>query len=96
MFGFRVAYKQAYLDMLGLDAMDKITGFTGAVVSISFDVSGCVQAYLQPKAKQSKDADDSGRWFDVKRLDLGGRLVNVPDFSDPPGPAEKSAPRSGW
>jgi hypothetical protein len=84
---------ESHLELLGRRAEDKITGFKGVVSSISFDLYGCVQAWLtQPIGKDGKQPD--GAWFDVKRLTkLSRPVMPAPDFALPEiGPAEKSSP----
>lgn len=67
------------LAMLGLQAKDKITGFEGVVSSIGFDLYGCVQAVLTPPV--DKDGKpEGGHWIDVKRLELGARVMDPPKF----------------
>jgi hypothetical protein len=85
------------LKMLGLKATDKVTRFEGVVSSVSFDAYGCVQAAITPPARDGKLGE--GHWFDVKRLELGDRVMEAPRFSDTAmgdeiGAAEKPAPRS--
>ena len=85
----------AHIDLLGKTAKDLITGFTGVVSSVSFDLYGCIQVALTPPVdKDGKLAD--GRWLDVNRLEIldEKRCMPVPKFSATPakhdhGPAEK-------
>jgi hypothetical protein len=95
-----------HIDLLGRTAKDRVTGFTGVVVTISFDLFGCVQAILSPPVNKDGKKED-GHWFDVNRLELQGksRKMPVPEFGDAPaefgatpqthshGPAEKPAGR---
>ena len=90
------------IDLLGLKVTDKVTGFEGVISSIGFDLFGCVQAVLAPRANADGKTEDS-RWFDVQRLevDTDNRVMPVPDFkamAKKPaeyshGPAEKPAVR---
>lgn len=66
------------LNTLGMDAEDRVTGFTGMVSSVSFDAYGCIQVVLQPRVQDGKMED--GRWFDIKRLKLGDRVLQAPPF----------------
>jgi hypothetical protein len=81
-----------YMRFLGLRVKDRVTGFTGVVSSICFDLYGCVQAAVSPPAKDEKLED--GRWFDLKRLDIQDEtpVMELPSFSNVPGGAEKSQP----
>ena len=91
------AYKK-HIELLGLKAKDKITGFSGTVDSICFDLYGCVQASLKPK--MGKDGRiPEGYWFDVTRLQIKDdkRTVAFPDFYEGyisegrKGPTDKQA-----
>lgn len=83
-----------YLQLLGTQQKDRVTGFRGFVASISFDAYGCVQAYVTPAEKDGKLPD--GHWFDVKRLlSAGKRVMPVPVFAGAnrePGGIDKPAP----
>jgi hypothetical protein len=61
---------EAALDMLGHRATDRVTGFTGVISSMCFDLYGCIQVLLTPKAKDDADKIEQGPWFDVNRLQL--------------------------
>lgn len=56
-----------HINLLGLKAKDAVTGFSGVVTSISFDLYGCVQAIVTPPVDKDGNAKD-GRWFDIIRL----------------------------
>ena len=74
------AYRK-HIELLGLQAEDKITGFSGTIDSICFDLYGCIQASLRPK--MDKDGKiDQGHWFDVTRLKINEkkRVVDFPNF----------------
>lgn len=74
--------EKTHLDLLGKTARDRVTGFSGVVASISFDLYGCVQAVLTPPIdKDGKPVQ--GCWFDVNRLDVTKheRVMPVPDFT---------------
>jgi hypothetical protein len=88
-----------HIDLLGKTAKDRVTGFTGVVVTVSFDLFGCVQAILQPPVEKDGKRPD-GCWFDVNRLEVKGkgRVMPVPEWGATPqthdhGPAEKPAGR---
>lgn len=88
-----------HLDRLGLYATDRVTGFSGVVVSISFDLYGCVSGLLHPGVDEKGQMKDQ-QWFDIARLRSSGLpLMTPPDFiagdiaEGKKGPAEK--PPSG-
>lgn len=90
------------INLLGLKARDKVTGYRGTITSISFDLYGCVQVALTPDAKEGEGKLEHGHWFDVHRLDVSNtRVMPVPDFkamaTKPEefshGPADKAPPK---
>jgi hypothetical protein len=72
--------------LLGFAVRDVVTGFTGVVTSISFDLYGCVQAIVSPGCDE-KGKLDEGRWFDTKRLVATSDepVMAVPSFVAVPG-----------
>jgi hypothetical protein len=70
-----------HLSLLGLRCKDKVTGFTGVVASVSFDLYGCVQAIVNPGLNQSGVLGDQ-QWFDVSRLEITDPtpVMEVPNF----------------
>lgn len=82
-----------HLNLLGHKVTDRVTGFTGVVTSVSFDLYGCIQAIVHPGLdKDGKPSDQC--WFDVNRLQVtGDRVMPKPDYlrsaPDTKGPAEK-------
>lgn len=73
---------------LGMAVRDRLSGLTGIVVSVSYDVSGCVQGFVRPKNKDNKISE--GFWIDTKQLIMlkYPRAMPVPDFGNPPGAQE--------
>jgi len=93
-----------HVDILGRQVRDRVTGFEGVAASVSFDLYGCVQVVVTPKAKDGETK--SGVWLDIQRLEITDptRVMPVPSFellatrpepASPPvhthGPAEKPA-----
>lgn len=88
----------AHVDLLGKTARDKVSGYQGVVVTVAFDLFGCVQAILKPPVDKDGKIQD-GHFFDVNRLEIvdAPRVMPVPEYASKPaehkhGPAEK--PRS--
>lgn len=81
-----------HLALLGMQVRDRVTGFSGIVTSICFDLYGCVQVVVVPDAGAKNELAD-GRWFDEKRLEVTGDkpVMEVPTFEVIPGPAAKPA-----
>ena len=73
---------EAYLDLLGQKATDKITGVKGVITSISFDLFGCIQAIVKPAGLDKDGKMQDGYWLDVQRLDVekGKPMMDRPDF----------------
>lgn len=74
---------------------DRITGFSGTVVSISYDVAGCVHGLLSPEAKEGKLLERE--WFDTKRLQAidAPPKMEPPTFGQPPGGEDLPKRRDG-
>lgn len=70
-----------HLDMLGFPVKDKVTGFKGVVVSIGFDLYGCIQAVVNPGLDKEGKTMES-MWFDVNRLEVTAkkRVMGVPNW----------------
>lgn len=69
-------------NMLGRKGKDVVTGFSGIVSSLSFDLYGCVQAVLTPEVdKEGKPKD--GHWFDITRINITDKnpVMRLPDFA---------------
>lgn len=89
---------QKHLALLGLPVKDRVTGLTGVVTSVSFDLYGCIQAVVHPGLdKDGKPAEQT--WFDVARLEPQSAtpVMAQPDYEvgaiaeGRKGPAEKPA-----
>lgn len=89
-----------HMELMGLKVEDKVTSFTGVVVTICFDLYGCIQAAVHP------GLDDKGGlrdpiWLDVTRLRIldSTPVMERPEFDWSPqvisaagkGPAERPA-----
>ena len=90
---------QAHVDLLGKTAKDRVTGFQGVVITVAFDLFGCVQAVIRPPADKDGKLNDA-HYFDVNRLEIVDqkRVMPVPVFGATPathshGPSER--PRGG-
>jgi hypothetical protein len=68
------------LYLLGRRATDRVTGFTGVISSVTFDLYGCVQAIVTPPVNAEGKVGDAN-WFDVKRLTTGDRVMEPPSFA---------------
>lgn len=79
-----------YMNLLGLKAKDRISGFNGVVTTVAFDLYGCVQVIITPEVdKEGKPSD--GIWFDAKRLEVTSErpVMTPPTFDTLPAGKEK-------
>lgn len=87
---------EQFLQILGKKVTDRVTGYSGIVESVTFDLYGCVQAIVRAPVNEKMEMQEC-RWFDYKRLldSNEERVMPLPAFELVPGPAErpKSADR---
>lgn len=85
-----------HLALLGFRVKDKVTGSSGVVSSVGFDLYGCIQAIVNPGLdKDGKPGEQ--QWFDINRLEVisSTPVMAPPNFDFGPvaeglkGPAEK-------
>jgi len=72
-----------HMELLGHEVKDKVSDYTGVVISISFDLYGCIQADVRPKDLKKEDGmPKSGYWLDVSRLKVISKkpLMDQPNF----------------
>lgn len=87
---------QTLREYLGYRVTDRVTGLSGVVTSVCFDLYGCVQATVSPGLDKDGKVKESF-WIDISRLqkDEVARVMTPPSFSDSPpqtydqGAAEK-------
>jgi hypothetical protein len=87
---------EEHLRLLGLKAKDKVTGFTGIITCISFDLYGCIQAVITPQMNADGKKEE-GLWHDISRLVVLDRnpVMDPPNYEyghqaeGKQGPAEK-------
>ena len=92
---------QKHMALLGMKVTDKVTGFKGVVVSVSFDLYGCIQAVVTPEASKEGKQEEA-RWFDVARLSVTSYapVMDLPNYEygyvaqGKKGPAAK--PHGKW
>lgn len=78
-----------YFKMLGHKVRSLITGEEGIVVSVSFDLNGCVQACVNLGFDKEGKRRESA-WHDTKSLEIlaGPPVYKQPDFVNVPGGRE--------
>ena len=60
---------QRFLAYLGYRARDRVTGMEGVIVSVVFDLYGCIQVILNPGLDKEGKPGDS-HYYDVSRLEF--------------------------
>ncbi len=71
---------EEHISKLGRKATDKVTGITGVLTALNFDLYGCIQYGI---SYQKGDGESDVKWFDVCRLEFKGedsRKLPVPDY----------------
>ncbi len=58
-----------HLSLLGHKVQDKVSGYTGVISNISFDLYGCIQATVRPPVNDKGELS-AGEWFDINRLEV--------------------------
>ena len=73
---------EKHFDMLGLKGECKVTGFSGVITSLSFDLYGCIQVVITPDKTSKEGAIQEGHWFDVNRVQITSDtpVMELPDF----------------
>ena len=74
---------QKHLDLLGHKVKDKVTDYKGVVISMSFDLYGCIQADVRPTGLNEKGKPTEGWWLDVNRLIVTSKVpvMEPPNFT---------------
>ena len=69
--------------LLGLKARDKITGITGVITSVAFDLYGCIQVVINPQKIDKEGNPMKGNWFDINRLEILSKkpVMEILDFT---------------
>jgi hypothetical protein len=71
-----------HLELLGHEVEDKVSDFVGVVISMSFDLYGCIQADVRPTKLDKDNKFIQGSWLDVNRLKVTSKkpLMEQPNF----------------
>lgn len=60
---------QEHLKLLGSTVRDKVSGLTGVVTSLAFDITGQVSAAVTPKYDEKREKFIGGIWIAIQRLE---------------------------
>jgi hypothetical protein len=63
-----------HIEKLGRWAEDRVTGVSGTITSVCFDLYGCIQVILTPLTPKDGKTPES-HWLDIKRLKISARLA---------------------
>ena len=80
-----------HIGLLGYKVKDVVTGFSGVIGSVSFDLYGCIQVMVTPPLNKEGKTDQS-MWFDVARIKKTSKkpVMEQPDFNwEKPGVKEE-------
>lgn len=66
------------MELLGKEAKDKVTGFTGIITSKHTYLTGCNQYGIQPKVDEKGLVPDN-RYFDEGRIEIIGKGISAKD-----------------
>ena len=69
-----------HLDLLGHKVKDRMSDLEGVVISISFDLYGCIQADVRPTTLDKDGYIKNGMWLDVSRIKI---LSTKPEMEQP-------------
>lgn len=61
---------------LGVEAVDRVSGFKGIITSRIEYLNGCVQFAITPKVDKDNKRED-GVWFDVGQIEVVGPGLTV-------------------
>lgn len=72
---------EKHFSLLGMRVEDRVTGLTGVVTSLSFDLYGCIQALLHPGIDSELKIRDL-QWLDVVRLKVisNNPVIDRPEY----------------
>lgn len=73
---------EQHLSLLGYEVKDKVSNYRGVVISVAYDLYGCIQADVRPKELSEEGYPHGGYWVDVARLMRVSKqpLMEQPDF----------------
>ena len=75
-------YSHKIIKLLGLPVNDLITGYSGIVSSVTFDLFGCIEGAVTPTKLNENGTLNDGLWFGISRLKIKSKtpVMDVPDF----------------
>lgn len=96
----KLKHVSEYVEILGKEVSDKVTGITGRATSVNFDLYGCVQVSINPGLDKDGKPKELG-WYDFNRVEIKDhkRCMQLPEFAavqqtELKGPERKSVPHS--
>ena len=85
-----IKVKETIEKFMGKRIKDIVTGQTGVVTSVTFDLYGCVQCLVTPNVSKENTQINSD-WYDISRLEITSKkpVMRLPEFDYNKGPAKK-------
>lgn len=79
-----------HIGILGHKVSDRVTGLSGVATSVSFDLYGCVQVWVN-RGMGKDDRPLDGGWYDIARLEVESRVpaMSAPDYLDAGSPVSQ-------
>lgn len=83
MFNRKNSNTDKFLDCLGYRCRDRVTGISGVITHVGFDLYGCIQVIVNPGKRSDTSVSDT-IWMDINRLeiDTSERVMEPPRFQD--------------
>jgi hypothetical protein len=72
-----------YLDTLGMQATDSVTGFTGTIVAVTEWLNGCVRFNVQPNGLNKDGKPIEVDWFDSDQVIIRPRKKSIVSKTTP-------------
>ena len=72
---------EQHVNLLGKKVQDKVTGASGIVTSISFDLFGCIQGWVN-QGLDSDGKEKNSQWYDISRFEIlsNKKVIDTPNY----------------
>jgi hypothetical protein len=66
-----------YLDVIGKQAKDSVTGFSGTITAVTEWMNGCVRYVIQPNKLDKEGNPVDEKWFDSQQVIVDDRKKGI-------------------